>query len=113
MIEKVKLENGVHEVQMNNSNGFKYLNLTSAQITGTEYFKEIPSVEMILLNDQVMFTCYSNLIPGTNSLNCFELLLTAANIPALMNEKFHTLTCRLPEQVINKSIAIDLEFEIE
>jgi hypothetical protein len=113
MVKKVKFENGVREVQIINSSGFNYLNLTSATINKGKYGEEIPSVEMILLNDRTMLTSYSNLIPGTNKLNCFDLLQTAANIPALVNEKFHTLKCVLPAYIIDDSIEIELAFEIE
>lgn len=106
-------EKGIHELQINCSSGFNYLNLVSANINKREYYKGIPSVEMILLNDKSMFTSYSNLIPGTNTLNCFDLLLTASNNPALVNEKYHTLKCVIPKTGIDESIKIELLFEFE
>ena len=112
MIKRVKLGNGVYQVQINRFKSFNYLKLISAQITGDGYFKGVPSVEMILLNDKVMFTSFSNLIPRTNTLNCFDLLLTASNNPTLIHEKFHTLKCKFPENSIDESIEIELMFDI-
>ena len=113
MIRKLKFENGVHEMQINYISGFNYLNLTSATINKTEYDKGIISVEMKLLNDFRVFTLYSHLIPGTNKLDCFDLLQCTANIPTLLNEKFHTLKCVIPEYLIDDSIEIEMAFEIE
>jgi hypothetical protein len=47
MLKKVKFENGVREVQISNSSGFNYLNLTSATISKVKYGEEVPTVEMI------------------------------------------------------------------
>lgn len=74
MLKKVKFENGVREVQISNSSGFNYLNLTSATISKVKYGEEVPTVEMIILNDRKIFTLCSNLIPVTNKLYCFYLL---------------------------------------
>jgi hypothetical protein len=54
-----------------------------------------------------MFKSYSNLVPGTNNLNCFDLLLTATNNPALLNEKFQTLTYAVPDNVYDADVVID------
>ena len=113
MIKKIKFEHGVHEMQIHNISGFKYLNLTSATINKNEYGKEITSVEMQLQSDRRAFTMHSNLIPGTNKLDCFDLLRCAYNIPALVNENFHTLKCLIPKKLIDDSIDIEMEFEIE
>ena len=112
MIKKIKFEHGIHEMQIRNISGFKYLNLTSATINKNEYGKEITSVEMQLQSDRRVFTLHSNLIPGTNKLNCFDLLRCAYNIPALVNENFHTLKCLIPKRLIDDSIDIAMEFEI-
>ena len=113
MRKKVRFENGIQEIQINHDAGFKHLNLISAIINKVEYLKVIPSVELILINDKAMFTSYSNLVPGTNNLNCFDLLLTAANNPALSNETYRTLKCVLPDNVYDADVVIDMEFEIE
>jgi hypothetical protein len=52
-------------------------------------------------------------VPGTNNLNCFDLLLTATNNSALSNQTFHTLKCLLPHNVYDADLVIDMEFEIE
>ena len=113
MRKKVKFENGIQEIQINSDAGFKQLQLISANINKVEDMKVIPSVELILLNDKAIFRSYSNLLLGTNHLNCFDLLLTATNNPALSNETFHTLKCVVPDNVNNADVVIDMEFEIE
>jgi len=113
MRKKVRFENGIQEIQINHDAGIKNLNLISAIINKVEYVKDIPSVELILINDKTMFTSYSNLVPGTSNLNCFDLLLTAANNPALSNETFHTLKCVVPDNVYDTEVVIDMEFDIE
>lgn len=113
MRKKVKFENGIQEIQINQDAGFKHLNLIYAIINKVEGRKVIPSVELILISDKAMFTSYSNLVPGTNNLNCFDLLLTATNNPALSNETFHTLKCVVPDNVYDADVVIDMEFEIE
>lgn len=113
MIKNVKIEKGIEEIQIKHTSGFHILKIVNANINHPKRFKGIPSVEMILLNDKAMFTSYSNLIPGTNTLNCFDLLLTASNNRALVNETFHTLKCILSSDLIDDSVNIELQFEIE
>jgi hypothetical protein len=113
MRKKVKFENGIQEIQINQDAGFKYLHLISATINNVEDLKGIPSVELILLNDKAIFKSYSNLVLGTNNLNCFDLLLTATNNPTLSNETFHTLNCVVLNNVYDADVVIDMEFEIE
>ena len=68
---------------------------------------------MLLPNDRAQFTSYSNLFTNTNTnnLNCFDILLTSQNIPALSKETFHTLKCILQENVFDKEV--EIEFEVE
>jgi hypothetical protein len=113
MRKKIVFENGIQEIQINHDAGFKQLNLISTIINKVENVKVIPSVELILSNDKAMLKSYSNLVPGTNNLNCFDLLLTAANNPALSNEIFHTLKCVVPDNIYHADVVIDMEFEIE
>jgi hypothetical protein len=113
MRKKVRFENGIREIQINQNAGFKKLNLISAIIKKVEDMKVIPSIELILSNNNAIFTSYSNLVPGTNNLNCFDLLLTATNNSALSNQTFHTLKCLLPDNIYDADLVIDMEFEIE
>ena len=113
MRKKVKFENGIQEMEINSDAGCKQLQLISAIINNVEEVKVIPSVGFILLNDKVLFKSYSNLVLGTNHLNCFDLLLTATNNPALSNETFHTLKCVVPDNAYDADVVIDMEFEIE
>ena len=110
MRKKVKFDNGIQEMEINYDAGFKQLQLISTTINNIEDVKAIPSVEFILLNDKVLFKSYSNLVPGTNHLNYFDLLLTATNNPALSNETFHTLKCVVPDNVNNAEVVIDMEY---
>lgn len=109
----LRLYKEYNEIQINSKNGFNRLNLISAKINNPKYYDGIPSVEMILLNDKFMFNSFSNLIPGTNSLNCFDLLKTSINNSRLINEKFHTLKCVLKNSLINELCEIVLEFEYD
>lgn len=113
MRKKIKFENGIQEIQINQEGGFKHLNLISATINKVRNVKDIPSIELILSNDKAMFTSYSNLVLGTKNLNCFDLLLTATNNPDLSNEIFHKLKCVVPDNVFDADLVIDMEFEIE
>lgn len=113
MRKKVKFENGIQEIQINHDAGFKHLKLISAIINKVEDLKEIPSVELILINDKAMFKSYSNLVLGTNNFYCFDLMLAATNNLALLNETFHTLKCVVAENIIDAGVVIDMEFEIE
>ena len=113
MRKKVKFENGVQEMEINSDAGFKQLQLISTTINNVEDMRVIPSVKFILLNDKVLFKSYSNLVLGTNHLNCFDLLLTATNNPALSNDTFHTLKCVIPDNAYDADVVIDMEFEIE
>ncbi len=110
MRKKVRFENGVQEIQIVQDDGFRRLQLISAIIDKTEDARLIPSVELVLMNDNTMFKSYSNRVPGTDNLNCFDLLLTAANNPALSNNTFHTLKCVARD---NSDAVIEMEFEIE
>ncbi len=113
MRKKARFENGVQEIQIVHDAGFKYLNLISAVIDKVEDAKVVPSVELILTNGKSMFTSYSNWVPGTKNLNRFDLLLTATNIPAFSNERFHTLKCVVPDNIHDADAVIEMEFEIE
>ena len=113
MRKKVKFENGIQEIQINQDAGFKYLHLISAIINEVEDMNVMPSVELTLISDNTMFKSYSNLVLGTNNLNCFDLLLAANKNPALSNEIFHTLKCVVPDNAYDADVVIDMEFEIE
>ena len=113
MKELIKFEPGIREMQITRVAGFKKLQLMAVRINKGEWENHVPSIEMKLSNDSTQFTSYSNLIPGTCNLNCFDVLAASANIPALTNETFHTLTCMLPKEVSHTAIQIELEFEVE
>ncbi len=93
--------------------GFKKLQLIAARINKGEWEKHVPNIEMLLSNDSTQFTSYSNLIPDSRNLNCFDILTTSANIPALSNETFHKLKCMLPGHVFDTEYEIVMEFEVE
>jgi len=113
MVNSIKFENGIHELVLNHAKGFKHLNLISAKINKGKYLKPVPYIEMILLNNRHAFTLNSNLVPGTDRLNCFDLLSASYNIPALSNEIFHTLKCIMPENVFDKDAEVEMEFDVE
>ncbi len=113
MKERIIFQHEINEIQIKRIAGFKKLQLIAARINKGEWEKHVPNIEMLLSNDSTQFTSYSNLIPGTRNLNCFDILTTSANIPALSNETFYTLTCMLPEDVSHAAIQLELEFEVE
>jgi hypothetical protein len=113
MVSTIKFENGIHELVLKYANGFKHLNLISAKIIKGTYLKPVPYIEMKLLNDRHAFNLYSNLVPGTDRLNCYDLLSASSNIPALANEIFHTLKCIMPENVFDEDAEVEMEFEVE
>ena len=67
---------------------------------------------MRLLNDTNVFTCFFNLVPGTDKLNSFDLLAAASNIPELANQTFHTLACILPKEFEAEGTEVMVEFEV-
>ena len=111
MVSTIKFENGIHELVLNYANGFKRLNLISANINKGTYLKPVPYIEMKLLNERHAFNLYSNLVPGTDRLNCYDLLSASSNIPALSSEVFHTLKCIMPENVFNEDAEVEMEFD--
>ena len=111
--KKIKFENGIQELHIVHDAGFKCLNLISAIIDKDDDAMVQFSVELVLMNDKAMFKSYSNRVPGTDTLNCFDLLLTAANNPALSNETFHKLKCAVPNDAYGADAVIEMEFEIE
>lgn len=113
MREKIKFENGILEKQINQDAGFKKLILVSANINKIEDVNVLPFVELILSNDDNMFKSYSNLIPSTNNLNCFDLLKVSTNYHVLSNKTFHTLKCLVPDNLCVANVVIEMEFEIE
>ncbi len=113
MTELIKFEPGIREMQITRVAGFKKLQLMAVRINKGEWENHIPSMEMKLSNDSTQLSSYSNLIPGTCNLNCFDILSTSAHIPALSNETFHTLKCMLPADVFDTEFEIEMEFEVE
>lgn len=92
--------------------GFRQLSLRSGWIGGVTNSGNVASVEMRLLNDTNVFTCFSNLVPGTSKLNGFDLLAAASNAPALAHQTFHTLECILPKEFEGESTEVMVEFEV-
>jgi hypothetical protein len=113
MIKSIKFENGIQEIEINQDTGFKKLILVSATINKIENLNILPSVELILSNDNNKFTSYSHLVPSTNNFNCFDLLKVASNNLVLSNEIFYTLKCILPDNLGAADVKIEMEFEIE
>ncbi len=113
MIKSIKFENGIQEIEINQDTGFKKLILVSATINKIENVSILPSVELILSNESSKFTSYSNLVPSTNNLNCFDLLKEATNKLFLSNETFYKLKCILPDNIGVADVIIEMEFEIE
>ena len=113
MIKSIKFENGIQEIEINQDTGFKKLILVSATINKIENLNILPSVELILSNENSRFTSYSHLVPSTNNFNCFDLLKVASNNLVLSNEIFYTLKCILPDNLGAADVKIEMEFEIE
>ena len=113
MIKSIKFENGIQKIEINQDTGFKKLILVSATINKIENLNILPSVELILSNDNNRFTSYSHLVPSTNNFNCFDLLKVANNDLVLSNEIFYTLKCKLPDNLVVEDVTIEMEFEIE
>ena len=110
MRKEVRFENGIEEIHIVQDDGFRRLQLISAIIDKDVDARIVSSVELVLMSDKAMFKSYSNRIPGTDNLNCFDLLLTAANNPAFSIAKFHILKCVSRD---SSNAVIELEFEIE
>jgi hypothetical protein len=113
MIRSIKFENGIQKIEINQDTGFKKLILVSATINKIENLSILPSVELILSNENSRFTSYSHLVPSTNNFNCFDLLKVASNNLVLPNEIFYTLKCILPDNLGAADVKIEMEFEIE
>ena len=113
MIKSIKFENGIQEIEINEDTGFKKLILVSATINKIENVNFLPSVELILSNENSKFTSYSSLVPSTNNFSCFDLLTVANNDLVLSNEIFYTLKCILPDNLGAADVKIEMEFEIE
>lgn len=113
MKERIIFQPEINEIQIKRIAGFKKLQLIAARINKGEWEKHVPNIEMLVSNDSTQFTSYSNLIPGTRNLNCFDILAASANIHALSNETFHTLKCMLPAHVFDTEYEIEMEFEVE
>jgi hypothetical protein len=113
MIKSIKFENGIQEIEINQDTGFKKLILISATINKIQNESILPSVELILSNENSRFISYSNLVPSTNSLNCFDLLKAVTNNHGLSKETFYTLKCIVADDLVVEDVAIEMEFEIE
>jgi hypothetical protein len=113
MIKRIKFENGIQEIEINQNTGFKKLILVSATINKIKNVSILPSVELILSNENSMFKSYSNLVPLTNSLNCFDLLKEVTNNHVLSKETFYTLKCIVADNLGVADVIIEMEFEIE
>lgn len=113
MIKSIKFENGIQEIEINEDTGFKKLILAFATINKIQNVSILPSVELILSNENSKFISYSNLVPSTNNFNCFDLLKEATNNLVLSNETFYTLKCILPDNLGVADVIIEMDFEIE
>jgi len=92
--------------------GFDTVRLTNAEIFLHPKNSEIRAIEIILKNESTKFTAFSNLMPGSNKFNCFDLLETAKTIPALKGEIFFMLKCTLQKLAIDEPFEIKLTFDV-
>jgi len=111
MQELIQLNAEIQTDKIERKDGFKSLLLKSANVTGEYEQTENPFIKMILKGDDSALTLYSHLVPGTQTLNCFDILLTASTISNLSNAIFHTLICIVPDGC--HEAQIDLVFEVE
>ena len=106
MVSFIKFENGIHEIVLKYANGFKHLKFISVKINKVTYLKPVPYIEMKLLNERHAFNLYSNLVPGTDRLNCYDLLSASSNIPVLSSEVFHTRNASCPKMCLMKILRL-------
>jgi hypothetical protein len=92
--------------------GFFTLRLTNAEFFLHPTNSRIRAIELILKNESTKFTAFSNLLPGSNKFNCFDLLETAKSIPALKTENFQILSCSLQKLAKNEPFEVKLTFDI-
>ena len=112
-IVRIFLNHEHREALIKRRQGFFTVRLTNAEIFLHPTNSRIRAIEMILKNESTKFTAFSNLLPGSNKFNCFDLLETAKSIPALKGEYFYTLKCTLQKMASDEPVEANLTFEIK
>lgn len=114
MIQKIILTKRESKFTINNATPFKNLQIKSAtSVEGTFNTDEAQYILLKLRNDTQVFNSRTNIIPNTNQFNCFDLLETAAQIPALWNVSFHTLEIEIPVHQYQREFTVTMEVEVE
>jgi len=111
-IKKIFLNQEQRVALIKRSQGFVTVRLTRAEIFLSPKNSEIRAIELILKNESTKFTAFSNLLPGSNKFNCFDLLETAKSIPALKTENFQILSCSFQKLEKNEPFEVKLTFDI-
>jgi hypothetical protein len=109
----IQIKKGESELKLQSPVGFSHLSLLSGRVSGNEDIDRNARIEMRLLSDTDVFTCYANIIAGTSNLSGMNLLATSSNIPILVNQTFHTLVCLIPRKFFGEDAEITLEFDME
>ena len=112
-IVRIFLNHEHREALIKRRQGFFTVRLTNAEFFLHPTNSRIRAIEMILKNESTKFTAFSNLLPGSNKFNCFDLLETAKSIPALKGEYFYTLKCTLQKLASDEPVEVNLTFEIK
>lgn len=112
MLKKLHLTPANPSVRINEESGFCELNLLSARLNTGETGKELlPCIRFLLSSPFYRFECRSYLKPGSREFIPMDLLLTAAQVPALEGAPFYTLEIRAdwPEEEADYHITAALE----
>jgi hypothetical protein len=112
MIEKIILTNQEPKFTINNPTVLKKLIVKSANSVEGVFCTDVtPFLELKLKNESQVVNLRMNLIPSTNHYDCFDLLESADQIPALKNVGFNLLEISIPENQYEGEFKVIIETE--
>ena len=109
MIEKVILSKDSPEALLSCETGFKTLSLISACSNNPFTGKHTNGISLQLKSKDQLFNMYSWNIPGTLEFDCYDLLKSTKNLPALENELFTQLSINGKEILEKDDLMITIE----
>ena len=109
MIEKIILTKETPEALLKCKKGFKTLNLISATSNNPFTGERTNGISLQLKSKNKLLNMYSWNIPGTMEFDCYDLLKSATQLPALENELFTQLSINGKEILEKEDLMITIE----
>lgn len=114
MITPFVLSSEIQLISLRAKESFRQLKLINLQLAEGEIAAgSTPSIEFTLLGDEVKFTCFSNIMPGYDKFNCFDLLEAAKQAMGTQKQLFERVEIRAVDEEYVVAYRIEGELDAD